>query len=263
MATVRRLQLRFCSRPSHKGTAPQPQKWARFRGPKTGPQTAACEVSCELMWKRRSLNNLRFVSKIGSFWRPHFWGRQVFNILAKNPATGPPQAAIKQSSTLGFFIPAPVALEAQDSTKVSEKRRQLHCCQHDKSFLHHWGPCYPSLFSALISALFSDPAKNHNILNSLFKVAIYCGSTLMRTILVFFGTLLVVPRAAGFWHFPQRAACRWRPCFFFTRSSSEPAEPEQLSRLRGFASSGLCYTVPCATLSKGLTVEQCNTLFWK
>ena len=136
MATVRRLQLRFCSRPSQKGTAPQPQKWARFRGPKTGPQTAACEVSCELMWKRRSLNNLRFVSKIGSFWRPHFWGRQVFNILAKNPATGPPQAAIKQSSTMGFFIPAPVALEAQDSTKVSEKRRQLHCCQHDKSFLH-------------------------------------------------------------------------------------------------------------------------------
>ena len=73
--------------------------------------------------------------------------------------------------------------------------------------------CYPSLFSALISALFSDPAKNHNIVNSLFKVAIYCGSTLMRTILVF-GTLLVVPRAAGFWHFPQRAACCWRPCFF-------------------------------------------------
>ena len=31
--------------------------------------------------------------------------------------------------------------------------------------------------------------------------------------------------------------------------------------LRGFASSGLCYTVPRATLSKGLTVEQCNTLF--
>ena len=29
----------------------------------------------------------------------------------------------------------------------------------------------------------------------------------------------------------------------------------------GFASSGLCYTVPCATLSKGLTVEQCKTLF--
>ena len=47
-----------------------------------------------------------------------FWGRQVFNILAKNPATGPPQAAIKQSSTIGFFIPAPVALEAQD--KVSK-----------------------------------------------------------------------------------------------------------------------------------------------
>ena len=128
IATVRRLELRFCSRPSQKGTAPQPQKWVRFRGPETGPQTAACEV--------RNKNNLRFVSKIGSFWRPQFWGRQVFNILAKTPATGPPQAAIKQSSTMGFFIPAPVALEAQDSTTVSEKRRQLHCCQHDKSFLH-------------------------------------------------------------------------------------------------------------------------------
>ena len=50
--------------------------------------------------------------------------------------------------------------------------------------------CYPSLFSALISTLFSDPAKNHNIVNLLFKVAIYCGSTLMRTILVFFGPCL-------------------------------------------------------------------------
>ena len=49
IATVRHLELRFCSRPSQKGTAPQPQKWVRFRGPKTGPQTAACKVCCELM----------------------------------------------------------------------------------------------------------------------------------------------------------------------------------------------------------------------
>ena len=34
--------------------------------------------------------------------------------------SGDGKAAIKQSSTMGFFIPAPVALEAQDSTKVSE-----------------------------------------------------------------------------------------------------------------------------------------------
>ena len=31
MATVRRLQLRFCSRPSQR--VPQPQKWVRFSGP--------------------------------------------------------------------------------------------------------------------------------------------------------------------------------------------------------------------------------------
>ena len=82
----------------------------------------------------------------------------------------------------------------------------------------------------------------------------------MRTILVFFGpclwshVLLVLV-------FPATRSLPQAAMFFFTRSSSEPAEPEQLSRLRGFASSGLCYTVPCATLSTGLTVEQCKTLF--
>ena len=76
IAAVCRLELRFCSRPSQKKAAPQPQKWVRFRGPKTGPQTPAYEVSWELMLKRRSFNILRFVSEIRSFWRPHFWGRQ-------------------------------------------------------------------------------------------------------------------------------------------------------------------------------------------
>ena len=106
-------------------------------------------------------------------------------------------------------------------------------------------------------SVFSDPAKNHNIVNSLFKVAIYCGSTLMRTILVFFWpcfwthVLLVLGISRS---------C-WRPCFFLHVPAAEPAESEQLSRLRGFAASGLCYTVPCGTLSKGLTVDQCKTLF--
>ena len=82
----------------------------------------------------------------------------------------------------------------------------------------------------------------------------------MRTILVFFGPCLWahVLLVFGISRNAQPAAGGH---VFVTRSSSEPAEPEQLSRLRGFASSGLCYTVPCATLSKGLTVEQCKTSF--
>ena len=81
----------------------------------------------------------------------------------------------------------------------------------------------------------------------------------MRTILVFLDPACG-PTCCWFLAFP---ATRSLPlaAIFFTRSSAEPAEPEQLSRLRGFASIGLCYTVPCATLSKGLTVEQCKTFF--
>ena len=77
----------------------------------------------------------------------------------------------------------------------------------------------------------------------------------MRAILVFFGPCLWahVLLVFGISRNAQPAAGGH---VFFTRSSSEPAKPEQLSR-----SSGLCYTVPCATLSKGLTVEQCKTLF--
>ena len=83
----------------------------------------------------------------------------------------------------------------------------------------------------------------------------------MRTILVFLGPCLWshVLLVFGISRNAQPAA--GGHVVFGTHSSSEPAEPEQLSRLRGFASSGLCYTVPRATLSKGLTVEQCNTLF--
>ena len=84
IAATRHLDLHVRSRPSQKRTTPQPQKWVRFRGPKTGPQTAACGESCELIRKRRSLHKQsEIVSKIGSIWRPHSWGRQVFYILAR------------------------------------------------------------------------------------------------------------------------------------------------------------------------------------
>ena len=79
-------------------------------------------------------------------------------------------------------------------------------------------------------------------------------------------TILVLDPACGptccwFLAFPATCSLPLAAMFFLTRSSFEPAEPEQLSRLRGFASSGLRYTVSCATLSKGLTVERCKTLF--
>ena len=43
IAATRHLELRLRSRPCQKRTTPQPQKWVRFRGPKTGPQTQPAE----------------------------------------------------------------------------------------------------------------------------------------------------------------------------------------------------------------------------
>ena len=91
IAATRHLDLRLRSRPPQKRTTPQPQKWARFRGPKTGPQTAACGESCELSRKRRSLHKqseIRLQNWI--HLAAPFLGSPSLLHFGKNPAPRPP-----------------------------------------------------------------------------------------------------------------------------------------------------------------------------
>ena len=71
-------------------------------------------------------------------------------------------------------------LEPRQNVKQSSK--------HEKRVTHT--PCLFSLTTVMHKAEALCSASLSNIVNSLFKVAIYCGSTLMRTILVFFGPCL-------------------------------------------------------------------------
>ena len=106
VAATRHLDLHVRSRPSQKRTTPQPQKWVRFRGPKTGPQTAACGESCELIRKRRSLHKqseIRLQNWI--HLAAPFLGSPSLLHFGKNPAPRPPQAAIKQASNMDFSSP--------------------------------------------------------------------------------------------------------------------------------------------------------------